>query len=378
VREILKRDPTGLARPGLPTEGSVAVRAGANLSGLDEQDADERLYRLMGEGRYQQDVFTTYTAPHMDVVPAYDASQLVLHNDAEAGYWMALNGRVYDVTRFAHMHPGGFKVIRGYTGMDATRAYRKVLHHTNPEVDSMLGMFEMGAVRRLDFGMEWGVAIGPRGLQFVPLADVYRAWARFLYTLVEMQNALDNDYTLREQALTGDEDPAAPSPLKLQFLLEVHERFLLNYVEGSLGQPLEDLWAVTSGLCDSRQDVRWMRDAIARVQSSQEADTVRRLSGELAARIRDVAARGAGEGDAAARLVVDACALLEREDRRFLREVKMALRAGVQVFEAHEREAIRRGGEQLMDILKDVPELLEDYHARVLAGALRLFVMRDE
>jgi len=29
---------------------------------------------------------------------------------------------------------------------------KKVQHDVNPEVDSLLGMFEIGAVRRLDFG----------------------------------------------------------------------------------------------------------------------------------------------------------------------------------------------------------------------------------
>ena len=39
---------------------------------------------------------------------------------------MIINGRVYDVTEFAHLHPGGLKIIQSYAGMDATKAYRMV------------------------------------------------------------------------------------------------------------------------------------------------------------------------------------------------------------------------------------------------------------
>ena len=120
---------------------------------------------------------------------------------------MVINGRVYDMNEFGHLHPGGFKIIHSYAGMDGTQAYEKVLHHINPEVDSMLGMYELGVVRRLDFGMEWGVVVGPDGLRYMSLADFYRAWIRFLYNVVEMENALHNDYSLKELTLIADDSP---------------------------------------------------------------------------------------------------------------------------------------------------------------------------
>ena len=232
---------------------------------------------------------------------------------------MVLNGRVYDLTEFAHLHAGGFKIILGYAGMDATIAYQKVLHHLNPEVDSMLGMYEIGVVRRLDFGMEWGVVIGPDGLHFMSLADAYRVWVRFLYNVVEMENALHNDYSVKEGAMTRGEPPEAYSPIKLQFLLEVHERFMINYVEGTVGSMLENLWAVTSGVCSQKQDVHWLSNTVAEIRSTQEADTVKRLSNELAARINDIVERQADEADPTVKLVKAYCALLDAEDKRYLR-----------------------------------------------------------
>ena len=121
------------------------------------------MYHIVADERYLQEIFTTYTGSHIEKRTSYDASEVALHNDEENGYWMIIDGRVYDLTEFAHLHPGGLKIIREYTGMDATQAYQNILHNANPEIDSMLGMYEIGVVRRLNFGMAWGVLIGPKG-----------------------------------------------------------------------------------------------------------------------------------------------------------------------------------------------------------------------
>jgi sulfite reductase alpha subunit-like flavoprotein len=364
----------GFARSVLDAVKEVIRRHAAGTGEEKEKTVNQVLYRLVGEERYMQDVFTTYTGSHIDQKQTYDASEIVLHNDEANGYWMVLNGRVYDLTEFAHLHAGGFKIIRGYAGMDATQAYQKVQHHVNPEVDAMLGMLEIGVVRRLDFGMEWGMAVGPDGLHFISLADLYRAWIRLLYNVVEMENALHNDFTLKEGALTRDETPDSYSPLKLQFILEAHDRFLVNYVEGTMGPQLDNLWAATSGACATNQDARRLRKVVDAIRGSQEAATVGRLSNELAARIRDVADLDLDDRDPARQLAKDYCALLEAEDKRFLQEVKKTLRAGIRVFEEHEHETIRQGGPQLLEIAQQMPKILETYYARVLAQALSVLL----
>ncbi len=341
----------------------------------EKQDrANQILYRLVGEERYMQDIFTTYTGSHIDKQQSYYASEIVLHNNAEQGYWMVINGRVYDLTEFSQLHPGGFKIILGYAGMDATQAYQKIRHHVNPEVDAMLGMYEIGVVRRLDFGMEWGVAIGPDGLRFISLADVFRAWIRFLYNVVEMENALINDYSIEGQALTRDENPGSSSPLKLRLLLEAHERFLINYVEGSMGKQLENLWAATSGICRQDQNVGWIHAAVDQIRQTQEADTVKQLGDELASRIEKLVARGVDENDPEAALVRDHCALVKSEDQHFLSEMKAALRAGVMVFEQYEQDTVKQGSTQLMEIIQQIPKILATYQARVLSRALRMLL----
>jgi cytochrome b involved in lipid metabolism len=165
----------------------------------------EFFYRLVGEDRYMQEVFTTYGGAQFEQETVYPASEVVLHNNPEDGHWFIINGRVYDLSEFAHLHAGGLKIIQSYAGMDATISYKKVQHDVNPEVDSLLGMYQLGAVRRLNFGAQGGVAITSRGLQFVSLAQLYETWVRFLYVVVEMENALINDYSIRDEQVTHDE-----------------------------------------------------------------------------------------------------------------------------------------------------------------------------
>jgi sulfite reductase (NADPH) flavoprotein alpha-component len=333
-----------------------------------EQNARNVLYRLAGEERYLQEIFTTYTGSQIEKQVLFDASEVCIHNNPQDGYWMIINGRVYDVTEFTQLHPGGVKIITGYAGMDATVAYQSVLHHENSEVDAMLGMYEIGAVRRLSFGMIWGVAIGPKGLQFVSLSNMFRAWVRLLYYAVEMQNALDNDYTIRSQALTRGENPMDDSPFKAQMLVEVHQRFMLNYLSGAMGEPLSNLWAVTSGLCDPSTDVRWMSQVIESLRQTEEAQTVERLGDELARGLTDLVEREGTPDDTSMKIMVAYCELLEEENKRFLNEMKLALREGVRVFEEYERATIDQGSARLLEAIRKMPSMLEAYYTRVFAG----------
>jgi hypothetical protein len=51
-----------------------------------------------------------------------------------------------------------------------------------------------------------------------------------------------------------------------------------------------------------------------------------------------------------------------------MKEMKLILREGIQVFEAFEHETIEQGGTKLMDIVKRIPAVLESYYARVVSG----------
>lgn len=330
------------------------------INQVGEKDGPEYFYRLVGEDRYLQEVFTTYGGPQFEQEQVYPASEVVLHNNPQDGHWFIVNGRVYDVSQFAHLHAGGLKIIQSYAGMDATISYKKVQHDINPEVDSLLGMYQLGAVRRLSFGPDGGIAITPHGLQFVSLTRLYETWVRFLYTVVEMENALLNDYSIRTEQVTHDETRGEPrsSLYRAQLILQTHERFLRDYLAKASGPALEEVWALTSGLCSSRQDYRWMRQQIAEIEAGPAAQAVRALGAQALGRL---AAMKPDELIELEQLTDRMC----EADREFLKQMKLGLRRGLQVFEEFERQTIAQGHLALLDAAQSLPRVLADYYQRL-------------
>jgi sulfite reductase (NADPH) flavoprotein alpha-component len=330
--------------------------------------ASRMIAKMTADGRLMQDVFTTYSGAYQDGVRSFDASDIVLHNNPDQGYWMVVSGRVYDVGEFMNLHPGGNRILREYAGLDATHAFQAVLHHRNTDVDALLGLYEIGVMRRLDFKANWGVAVGPGGLFYTPHEEAFRCWVRFLYLIVEMENALANDVSFLDQALTYQEDGGRRTPQKFQLLLDTHQRFLSSYLAGLTGDELQRLWAITAGLCRPDADVRTLRMRLDAVVASGEATFVRDAP---AAWWRDVLQRLLEDADFIAQDALRAlCDVIERHDRRLLAELKMVVREGVKVFEQQQEQAITAGGELLYDRINALSAVIARYFSD-LAQALR-------
>jgi sulfite reductase (NADPH) flavoprotein alpha-component len=339
IGEAIDADAADLRRLLRESGASVYVCGRAGFAGtvtaaLEELLGQDALAQLAADGRFEREVFTTYTVPHGSSPAAFDASEVALHNDDERGLWMVFDGRVYDVSGFEALHPGGTKALRGYAGMDASGVYRSVGHAADPSVGALRAMYEIGVVRRLDLGPEWAVCIGDAGLELIPLRRLYRDWVGAMYLAVEMQNAHRNDLSIRERATTRGEEPHAVSPFKAGLLAEIHPRFVANCVRG-IEATLCELWAPTSGACSASEDVRWME---------------RRL-----AELRDA------EVDAAA----DDIASINARDALLLDELKAGLCDGVRLFERHERDVLRLAAGRLLATTRDQAGCLERWYADV-------------
>jgi len=329
-----------------------AIKKILHGQGHDENSAQQILYKLVGEDRYLQEVFTTYAGAHFSKSNLIPASQVISHNNDENGYWMIIDGRVYDVGEFIHLHPGGLKIMRSYSGMDATAAYRMVLHQANPEVDALLAMYEIGVVRRLDLSQGWGVSLSNNGLQFITLQDVYRLWIRFLYQIVEMENALANDFSVRYEAMTYNEinSGVAPSVYRHQQYLQSHARFRRDYQNKMFGEPLHQLWLITASLCDEKASADWMQKQISQIQNSTLAKQFLAHEESLNKKLHQP------DSD-----LESDCALLETADKKFLHQLKMKLSEGILIFEKYESKTLQYGRKDLMHILKSIPNVLTNY-----------------
>ncbi len=333
-------------------------------SALAEKTADrtvatqQLLYRLIADERLHREVYTTYTKPHAQASQQINLSTLVLHNNDNAGHWMLLDGRVYELTEFLQMHPGGAKILQGYTGMDGTPAYRKVLHHVRPEVHAQLALYEIGVVRRLQFGAGGAIALTAGRPRYVTTDELYRAWVRFLYLVVEMENALENDFAIGEGALTAHEMSGESSAYKLQLLVEVHKRFLYNYLDGLTGTEVRELWAMVIGLCAPNADVRWFPQTLTSIMQGQDAQHVKERVELLAQQVNTLTT-------ATHDRLMPQLRQLEQEDKRLLLELKMQLRQGLLLFEQHEESVLRLANHQLLTVLRQLPNLFADFFARL-------------
>ena len=332
-----------------------------------EEQANDLFRRLMADRRLMLDIFTTYSGVISQVRNIFDISEIVLHNNESHGYWMVLNGKVYDLTEFVHLHAGGKRILANNAGIDATRAYQSVQHHLNSEIDAFLGMYEIGRMRRLDFGMRWGVGLGPQGLFFFTLEEAFTAWVCYLYLIVEMENALANEFSFLQRATTRGESPEELTPLKVHLLAEAHARFIAIFLDGVLGEELDMLWAITTGLIDPEGHNRWMQHSIQELSSSQNAQVVRH---NYLQQWLDVWRAETEMTSASAREAVrELCLLITAENQRCFNDLKLTIRTGVQVFEKYEAQVMEQGGTELLTALRQIPhQVTQAYYERLAGG----------
>jgi len=322
--------------------------------------------RMIGVGRYQQDVFTSHRS-EVTTGAAYDASEVALHNDDEHGYWMIIDGVVYDVTEFSHRHPGGRAIVLEHAGRDATRSYRMVEHHLDPEIEAMLGMYRLGTIRRLEFGSEWCVTVGPKGLTFVVLADAFRAWVRMLHLVVEVENAVRHDFHIVHSVTVAGERAQDMTILKARMLFEAHERFVGHYLGSLTGAGLDELWSTAVGFAALGGDAHRLRaelDAIAGGDDARVAtDALARAWAWLIELGRVSPAERAG-GLAEIRMLRPQ---LERIDREFLGSLKRTIASAVEEFEQWERTTRARAGAALVAALEEVVRSVAQLHTDLAA-----------
>ncbi len=331
------------------------------VSGTQEErmaSAQQQLYQLVAEERLHQEIYTTYQRAQPQLQREINISELVLHNDERHGYWIALEGRVYDLNEFLHMHPGGAKILRGYTGMDGTPAYQKVLHHARPEVHAQLALYEIGWIRRLEFGTVGGVALAEDRPRHVKLSEAYQQYVRFLYLVVEMENALQNDYTIGEGRLTRDQTAETPAAYQWQLVAEVHERFLITYLHELMGPPSISLWSILVGLSAPGEDVRWLEWEFAALRQRHDVQ-------HLANHAKAMVQLASGDQSSTPAQLATLLGQLEEVDKQLLRELKLLLCQGLRLLEVHEAATLDRAGPALIAPFQQMPALIGDYFSQL-------------
>jgi sulfite reductase alpha subunit-like flavoprotein len=328
------------------------------------------MYRLVAEGRYVQDIFTTYSgSTHAD--PIVSISDLILRNTPENGYWTVINGRVYDMTEFMNQHVGGSRIIANSAGTDATGAYQMVQHHVNSEVGAQRDLYKIGTIQRLHFGSAWGVVLTKDGLAPMLLEDAFKVWMRYTYVVVGMENALENDFSFANTVSVEGEAAQTLTPFKMQFLLEAHRRFLVSYLDGLLHDDLPPLWEIVVGFFDPKQDVRLLQTALARMMAMPEYRFVRvsiRYVKWLLFTAQD------SHDERADRLLLCAaiCRAVMHADKQLLFDIKMLLREGIIAFEKHQSAVLTHDQGLFIQLVKNIPERVAAYYTDLAEALVQL------
>ncbi len=337
-------------------------------SGKTEEEINQFIYQLNADRRLMTDVFTTYSTPTNEERRTFDATEVAMHNNQEKGYWMLISGRVYDLTEFIQLHPGGHQTLLLHCGLDASQAYRSVGHSSDPAVEATLGMYEVGVIKRLDFGEIGGLAIGPDGPFYISLDETFRVWIRYLYLIVEMQNALKIDFSFLQEATTAYELKHDFSLFKMQLFVQAQKRFNEHCLDVLSGEDLQVLWAVTSGLCDRKSDVRWMQQELQAVNAKKYVQQAKNCVGVLQKKIdilKNVNTKiSQTTVDMLATLKISCDQIIKQNDQ-VLNAIKRVVSDGVKVFEHYESQTINAGEKILMHHVTSIPSILQSYYEKI-------------
>ncbi|KAL6711467.1 hypothetical protein ACN47E_004401 [Coniothyrium glycines] len=109
------------------------------------ETAETILDTAFAEKRFMLDIFMS-PKPLPCNQPTISRSDLARHtgHTLDSRVWIGVHDKVYDVTDFCPMHPGGTNIIKSNGGVDCTKSFDLLAHTNNPEVSSLLTKYYIG------------------------------------------------------------------------------------------------------------------------------------------------------------------------------------------------------------------------------------------
>ena len=161
-------------------------------------------------------------------------AELAGHNDLEHGWWLAVDGTVYDLTGFLSQHPGGAPILQAHAGLDATAAFHRA-HRGSASYIQLR--------RRYAVGQLWHPPLAAPG-------DPYWSWVAALRQAVELQNTFRLDRSFLRGTLLNNPSAPAASPFQHDRAHDLHDRFANLYLPALRRQLVQFLAGEESRLED--------------------------------------------------------------------------------------------------------------------------------
>ncbi|NSL87309.1 hypothetical protein ECE50_010740 [Chitinophaga sp. Mgbs1] len=288
-------------------------------------DARELFYELFSADRYMQDIFTDQE-PAGQQPTHYHISDVIKRNNDQYGYWVIVNNKIFDLTEFKEIHPGGEKIVLDNAGRDGTHEFRRAEHHHNPEIMSLLSMYYVGEV------------IVPQ-FESAEIAVKYHRWLSAVHLSTEMQNTLYTDYTFTGKQTTRADHSGSPTAYKRSLILENHLRFNEEYI------PL-----LTESLLEQYTTDTPLTAALAEISARSRQE---------AAFIEGVFEAYQHTADAALLQVLQE---IEQADKALILDIRRLFRAGLKYFEGYETELHQLFDQNLQTILQHTVDKLRQYN----------------
>jgi sulfite reductase alpha subunit-like flavoprotein/glutaredoxin/glutathione S-transferase len=191
------------------------------------------LRELFSQHRLQSEVYKTPVKLENPI--KISASELSGKNSEASGYWIALQNRVYDITEFMDLHPGGMAIIRSNCGLDGSHVFKQVAHDTNAEIMSLLDCYVIGVCSTPKFKSE-------------VVEQLHNSLLTFLTKIVEMENTFGLDAA--SMSVHSNEDDRASVDISLmQNMLDLHRRVLLVMAPAIFGKELRLLTQECDSTC---------------------------------------------------------------------------------------------------------------------------------
>ncbi len=284
----------------------------------------------------------------------YTLADLVLRNDDEHGYWLCIDDGVYDVSEFVHRHPGGPAVLRGYAGRDATDAYHR-LHATSAAAAILLRRSRIGVLVKPDLPRTTARSgdVGP--------AHLFDAWAAMTTSVVDMQNTLRLDQSLRRGVGRSRDAERPGSPYLLERRIDVYRRFVVHYLRPTSDAVADRLWPCTVAASRRLPSGSWMRQRIDDVWRGPAATAAVALPEELRRRL--VSAVEEANVPEFARIEA-VCEQLQAESEYVLAALKRLFRDGILIMEGADQSPQDLGG-RLARVARRVPDVFAEHLWRV-------------
>lgn len=315
---------------------------------------DSILQKMVSEGRLIHEIFTNILQVRNDI-PEYHISEIVSHSSENKGYWMIIQDKVFDLTEFMELHPGGDNILLNYVGIDATIPFIKV-HQSKAEISAIRDIYFIGVVRKLTLPDDDQIRNQVTGRN-TTLSGFYNGWRDYLFLVTEMKN------TLRGEQSFFDKD-IDPNVYMIQRKIDTHQRFLIFYFNELLGNMTHNLWDSMGDFFGLKDQPRWLNNVVKAFVDSIEYQSIIAFPKFLHKLLNQF--RRSGTEDLFIKKMNKYTEDLMNFDFKFLESYSEIIIKGIKIFEHGTPSSISTSKQKFADLLLDITAMFQDYVASLM------------